>query len=119
VDHWRLSPSFPAVALAPVRAQTDSTALATATAMAMGFGPTLWPQDTYTEKGKWLLSGKRLIDSYDFSYLGLWSNMVCITLISARWPLSTSVAKLNSSASCPAPAESNKSFTMLKAPLWC
>lgn len=46
-------------------------------------------------------------------------SIVCIILISARWPLSTSVAKLNSSASCPAPAVSNKSFTIIKAPPWC
>ena len=44
-------------------------------------------------------------------------NMASIIRISARWVLSASVAKLNSSASCPAPAVSNRSFTMVKAPL--
>src|ERR1041384_2768420 len=39
------------------------------------------------------------------------SNMFCIIRISARCPLSTSVAKLNNSASCPAPAVSNRSLT--------
>ena len=47
------------------------------------------------------------------------SNIDCIILISARWVLSASVAKLKMSASWPAPAVSNKSFTIINAPLWC
>ena len=47
------------------------------------------------------------------------SSISCMILISARCPVSTSVAKLNSSASCPAPAVSNKTLTMVSAPLWC
>ena len=38
-------------------------------------------------------------------------------LISARWVLSASVAKLKMSASCPAPAVLNKSFTIIKRPI--
>src|SRR5579859_3989876 len=45
------------------------------------------------------------------------SNMFSIMRISARCALSASVAKLNNSASCPAPAVSNRSFTMVNAPL--
>src|SRR5262249_8242604 len=45
------------------------------------------------------------------------SSIPCIILISARCPVSTSVAKPNNSASCPAPAVSNKSFTIVSAPL--
>ena len=44
-------------------------------------------------------------------------NMVSMIRISARCVLSASVAKLNNSASWPAPAASNKSFTMVNAPL--
>src|SRR5437588_132625 len=47
------------------------------------------------------------------------SDIPCMILISARCPVSTSVAKLKSSASCPAPAVANKSFTMISAPWWC
>src|SRR5579871_6449026 len=41
----------------------------------------------------------------------------CIILISARWPVSTSVAKPKISPSWPAPAVSNRSFTIVSAPL--
>src|SRR5262249_32359724 len=51
-----------------------------------------------------------------FSSVDFFSNMPCIILISARCVLSASVAKLNRSASWPAPAVSNKSFTMVNAP---
>src|SRR5205823_11872261 len=54
-----------------------------------------------------------------FSSFVFFSSMDSIIRISARCELSASVAKLNSSASCPAPAVSNKSFTMVSAPLWC
>src|ERR1700735_503967 len=47
------------------------------------------------------------------------SNIDCIILISARCVLSASVAKLKMSASWPAPAVLNKSFTIVNAPLWC
>ena len=44
-------------------------------------------------------------------------SMPCMILISARWVLSASVAKLKISASCPAPAVLNRSFTIINAPL--
>src|ERR1019366_336415 len=50
---------------------------------------------------------------------GLFSSIFCMILISARCVLSASVAKLNRSASWPAPGASNKSFTITSAPLWC
>src|SRR5438477_418678 len=56
---------------------------------------------------------------HHFSPDDFFSNIDCIILISARCVLSASVAKLKRSASWPAPAVSNKSFTMINAPLWC
>src|SRR5205085_10480981 len=54
------------------------------------------------------------VSSRDFS-----SSIPSMILISDRCPVSTSVAKLKSSASCPAPAVSNKFLTIVSAPLWC
>ena len=54
-----------------------------------------------------------------FSSGDFFSSMDRMILISALCVLSASVAKLKMSASWPAPAVLNKSFTMISAPLWC
>ena len=61
--------------------------------------------------------GKTGQSIHRFSSRGSFFSMVSMIRISARCVLSASVAKLNNSASCPAPAVSNRSFTMVNAPL--
>src|SRR5580692_4877340 len=77
------------------------------------------PTGTQKDRGHRYTKSNTGHSVHRFSSEGFFSNIFCIILISARCVLSASVAKLKRSASCPAPAVSNKSFTMVNAPLWC
>src|ERR1700688_5030213 len=74
--------------------------------------------ETQKNRGHRYTKGNRY-SLHRFSSGDFFSNMVSMILISALCELSASVAKLNRSASWPAPAVSNKSCTMVRAPLWC
>src|SRR5688572_9099950 len=74
-------------------------------------------QNRKLKTGKMLVNEKRFYVFDSWFLYGRSPNIVSIILISARWPLSTSVAKLNSSASWPEPAVLNSSSTIVRAPL--